>query len=57
MIFESMSGNKGIVSAVHGVVVEVVFNGEMPSIYEALEVVQPNSVGETVVIEVLQQLE
>lgn len=52
-----MSEHKGIVSAVHGVVVEVVFNWEVPAIYEALEVVQPNSIGETVVIEVLQQLE
>ena len=52
-----MSGNKGVISAIHGVVVEAVFSQNVPAIYESLEVLQLNSVGEKVVIEVLQQLE
>jgi len=43
--------------AIHGVVVECQFDQEVPAIYEALEVETTNSVGEIVVLEVLQQLD
>lgn len=36
---------------------ECKFDNEIPAIYEAVEVATPNSVGEKVVLEVLQQLE
>ncbi len=52
-----MSWNKGVISEIHGVVVEAIFSWEVPSIYEALEIVEPNSIGEKVIIEVLQQLQ
>lgn len=48
---------KWIITAIHGVVVECQFTDGIPSIYEALRIVQVNSVWEQVIIEVLQQLE
>ncbi len=47
--------NKGKITAVHGVVVEMSFD-KVPEIYEAVEVENKNSAGDKVVIEVLQQL-
>jgi len=47
--------NKGNITAIHWVVVEMKFN-EIPKIYEAIEVVNKNSNWDKVVIEVLQQL-
>ena len=52
-----MSVNKGLITAIHGAVVECQFIGEVPAIYEAVEVSVPNSVGEKVILEILQQLE
>ncbi len=48
---------KWVITAIHGVVVECQFDDGIPSIYEALQVTQKNSVWEQVVIETLQQLE
>jgi len=47
--------NKGNITAIHWVVVEMKFD-KVPEIYEAVEVVNKNSAGDKVVIEVLQQL-
>jgi len=47
--------NKGKITAIHGVVVEMYFD-KVPAIYEAVEVVNKNAFGNRVVIEVLQQL-
>jgi F0F1-type ATP synthase beta subunit len=47
--------NKGKITAIHGVVVEMEFD-KVPGIYEAVEVTTKNSAGDRVVIEVLQQL-
>ncbi len=47
--------NKGKITAIHWVVVEVEFE-QVPAIYEAVEVVNKNSNGDRVVIETLQQL-
>ncbi len=54
-----MSGSKGKIVAIRGVVVDVQFPDweKLPQIYEALETLTKNSDWETVVIEVLQQLE
>jgi len=47
--------NKGKITAIHGVVVEMDFD-KVPEIYEAVEVANKNAAGDKVVIEVLQQL-
>ena len=47
--------NKGKITAIHWVVVEMEFDN-VPAIYEAVEAVNKNSAGDRVVIEVLQQL-
>ena len=47
--------NKGKITAIHGVVVEMEFE-KVPEIYEAVEVTKKNAAGDRVVIEVLQQL-
>ena len=52
-----MSESKNVITAIHGVVVECKFVWNVPSIYEAVEVKEKNSVGEKVILEVLQQLE
>lgn len=49
--------SKWVISAIHWVVVECKFDWEVPSIYEAVQVLTVNSVGETVILETLQQLE
>lgn len=48
---------KGKIVAVKGVVVEVVFEEQVPSVYDALRVVEKNANGNQVIIEVLQVLE
>lgn len=47
--------NKGKITAIHWVVVEMEFDS-VPKIYEAVEAVNKNASGDRVVIEVLQQL-
>ena len=47
--------NKGKITAIHGVVVEMSFD-KVPGIYEAVEVANKNASGDKVVVEVLQQL-
>ncbi len=47
--------NKGKITAIHGVVVEMEFD-KVPEIYEAVEVENKNAAWDRVVIEVLQQL-
>jgi len=47
--------NKGKITAIHWVVVDMEFD-KVPMIYEAVEVVNKNSNGDRVIIEVLQQL-
>jgi F-type H+/Na+-transporting ATPase subunit beta len=48
---------KGKIIAIRGVVIDMVFDSNPPKIYDAVEIVQKNSEGNTVVVEVLQQLE
>ncbi len=48
---------KGKIIAIRGVVVDVVFEKNVPNIYNAIETEKENSAGTTVIIEVLQQLE
>ena len=36
---------------------DIVFEGVLPSIYDAVEVVEKNNEGKTVIVEILQQLE
>lgn len=47
----------GKIVSVKGVVVEVLFEGESPKVYDALKVKPKNANGNEVVIEVLQILE
>jgi F-type H+-transporting ATPase subunit beta len=46
-----------VISAIRGIVIEMHFEETLPSIYDAVTVETPNAAGETVVVEVLQQLE
>jgi F0F1-type ATP synthase beta subunit len=39
-----MSASTGKITAIHGVVVECKFEGEVPSIYEAVEITEKNSI-------------
>ena len=48
---------KWVISAIRGIVIEMHFEETLPSIYDAVTVETPNAAGETVVVEVLQQLE
>lgn len=48
---------KGKIIAIKGVVVEVLFENEIPKVYDALQVLEKNATGNEVVIEVLQILE
>jgi F-type H+/Na+-transporting ATPase subunit beta len=45
------------ISAIRGIVVDVKFTDTVPAIYDAVRVVEKNSNGQEVVIEILQQLE
>lgn len=48
---------KWTISAIRGIVVDMYFgDGDLPSIYDAVKVLVPNSAGEDVVIEIQQQL-
>lgn len=47
----------GVISAIRGIVVEMKFDKEVPSIYDAVQIDSTNTGGEQVVVEVLQQLE
>ena len=47
----------GTISAVRWIVVDMHFTDSLPSIYEAVKVETPNSNGDTVIVEVLQQLQ
>ncbi len=48
---------QGHISAIRGIVIDMKFDDQIPSIYDAVEVEAKNSSWDTVVIEVLQQLE
>lgn len=56
ILFVAKKMNGKIVS-IKGVVVEVKFEQEMPKVYDALRVLNKNTIGNQVVIEVLQLLE
>jgi F-type H+-transporting ATPase subunit beta len=49
--------NTGSIIAIRGIVVDIKFDGELPKIYDAVEVQSDNANGQKVVIEVLQQLD
>lgn len=49
--------NTGSIIAVRGIVVDIKFHGELPKIYDAVEVQSNNANDQKVVIEVLQQLD
>lgn len=49
---------KGIIKAIRGIVIDMYFSDKLPEIYDAVHVKGgQNSEGETVVVEILQQLE
>ncbi len=48
---------QGSISSIRGIVVDIKFEGDVPSIYDALKVQTKNADGQEVVVEVLQQLE
>jgi len=49
--------NKGKISAIRGIVVDIVFESNPPSILDAVKTDTKNNEGIYVVIEILQQLE
>jgi F-type H+-transporting ATPase subunit beta len=49
--------NTGSITAIRGIVVDMKFEGELPKIYDAVEVQSENASDQKVVIEVLQQLD
>jgi len=48
---------KGKISSIRGIVIDIKFDGDIPNIYDAVKVERTNANGDTVVVEVLQQLE
>ncbi len=48
---------KGTISSIRGIVIDMKFGDEIPSIYDAVKVANTNANGDAVVVEVLQQLE
>ncbi len=48
---------QGTISSIRGIVVDIKFDNNIPSIYDALKVQTKNADGQEVVVEVLQQLE
>lgn len=57
LFFLLVENMHGALTAIRGIVVDMYFGEKTPSIYDAVEVSEPNSTGEKVIIEVLQQLE
>ena len=51
------NNSTGTISAVRWIVIDIHFTGTLPAIYEAVTVETPNSNGDTVVVEILQQLQ
>jgi F-type H+-transporting ATPase subunit beta len=52
-----MSNNEGKIVSIRGIVIDMSFAGEVPKIYDAVHVEEPNSTGTHIVIEIQQQLE
>lgn len=52
-----MTNNEGKIVSIRGIVVDMAFSGNLPKIYDAVRVEEPNSTGINIVIEVQQQLE
>ncbi len=48
---------KWVISSIRGIVIDMKFDGQIPNIYDAVQVLAKNSAWDDVVIEVLQQLE
>jgi F-type H+-transporting ATPase subunit beta len=52
-----MSATQGKIISIRGIVIDMMFGGDVPKIYDAVRVETPNAAGQQIVIEVQQQLE